>query len=176
MPMLTKPESRAIAETYLSLQGRGAKVKVRLGDGTDGCVWGTNLDTAVKVFYDLNTYVKEKWCYERLAFMNYTNTICGFWVPQMHDFNDELRVIEMDTIQGLPFVIDFAKTKSLDPEFSDEVLRYRNEKGLAEFGAENWSRVLMLLNELEEIGIFYLDPHPENIVFRTMPEAGDYMD
>lgn len=171
--MLTKEESRAIAETYLTVQGNGAKVKKLVGYGTDGWVWGTNATTAVKVLYEHSMYEKERWCYERLADMNYSNEICGFWVPMMHGFNDSLSTIEIDIIQGLPFIIDFAKTKSLDPEFSEEVLADRYAKGVSQFGAENWSRVLMLLNELEEIGIFYLDPHPDNIRFDAIPEWND---
>jgi hypothetical protein len=38
---------------YLSLTSADVKIKEYLGDGTDGAVWSTTHDTAIKVFkYD----------------------------------------------------------------------------------------------------------------------------
>ncbi len=158
---------RAVA--YLSLGGSGAKVKSRLGEGTDGFVWKTTADTAVKVFHEVRGYGNERDGYLRLAEYGYTKRIGEFWVPMMLGFDDDLRVVEMDIVQEPPYIIDFAKIR-LDrpPDFSADALAIYDEQGQERF-EHNWPKVQMLIATLESIGIYYLDAQRGNITFVDMP-------
>ncbi len=67
----------------------------------------------------------------RLAEYGITEKICGFWVPKMIGFCDELRVIEMDIVQTPPYIIDFAKVRlNSDPGFPAETLAEYDAEGL----------------------------------------------
>jgi hypothetical protein len=162
-------ETRERAATYLSLGGRGAKVKNFLGDGTDGWVWQSTDDTAVKAYLAPRGYWNERDSYERLAEYGFTNKIGEFWVPMMQGFDDDLLVVEMDVVQKPPYIIDFAKIKlNFPPEFSDDVVATLDEQGEERF-EHNWPKVKNLLRDLESIGIYYLDPQRGNITFPDMP-------
>jgi hypothetical protein len=154
---------------YLSVYREGVKVKERLGGGTDGEVWQTSADTAVKVFYAERGYYNERFSYERLAEFDVTQKLGQFWVPKMHFFNDELLVVEMDIMHHAPYVIDFGKvTLDRGPEYPEDTLRENEEAGLEQF-EHNWPAVKTLLRDLESFLIFYLDPRRGNIVFPDMP-------
>ena len=122
-------------------------------------------ETAVKVLERMAGYYNERDSYLRLAEYGITEKIEGFWIPQLIGYNDDLWVIEMQAISEPPYIIDFAKV-GIDrpPDFSEEVLRYAQEKGQEEFG-RHWPEVCQLLATLESFGIYYLDPRPSNIVF-----------
>lgn len=160
------------AARYLILHGNGAKLKDKLGEGTDGAVWLTDRDTAVKAFkYDIG-YANERDTYKRLARYGVTEKIAGFWVPEMLGSDDELKVIEMDIVQTPPYIIDFAKVRlNNDPGFSTETLAENDADGRWRFG-KNWPAVKMLMAELETYLIYYLDPKPHNIVFPNPDEDG----
>ena len=114
---------------YLSQIGGGVKIQRFLGDGTDGAVWSTNRDSAVKAFFDRRGYVNERDAYERLAWAGVEDKLDGFWIPQMIHCDEDLQVIEMDFMQNPPYIIDFAKVKiDESPEFSDEVLEESEER------------------------------------------------
>lgn len=151
---------------YLSLIGKGVKLKEFLGDGTDGAVWATENDTAIKVFnYDFG-YFNERDAYLRLADFGVTEKIDGFWIPKMIHCDDELMVVEMDLMQHPPYIIDFAKVKiDRPPDFSDETLADCERLGRERF-EHNWPAVKSLLSALESYQIYYLDPQPNNIVFQ----------
>jgi hypothetical protein len=166
---MPKPESFERLDHYLSLRSGGAKSNEYLGSGTDGDVWKTADDTAVKVFHYERGYLNERDSYQRLADFGVTNQIAGFWVPQMQGWNDRLMVIEMDVMHTPPYVIDFAKVRlNSPPEFSEEVLRDHEEQGRERF-EHNWRAVKRLLAELESYQIYYLDPQRGNITFPDMP-------
>jgi hypothetical protein len=157
---------------YLSLHGDGAKIKNKLGEGTDGTVWATDRDTAIKAFKYDSGYVNERDTYQRLADHGVTEQIAGFWIPKMLGSDDELRVIEMDIVQKPPYIIDFAKVRlNSDPGFSTETLAENDAHGRWLFG-KNWPIVKMLMAELETYLIYYLDPKPHNIVFPNPDEDG----
>jgi len=64
-----------------------------------------------------------------------------------------------------PHVLDFgAGYLDYRPEFSEEVWADWEEKTRERFGAR-WTIVKDILEEFEELGIFLLDPTPENIAF-----------
>jgi hypothetical protein len=153
------------ARQYLSLSGKGVKIKEFLGDGTDGVVWATDRSTAVKVFKAERGYFNERDTYQRLADFGVTEKIDGFWIPEMHGFDDALMVIEMDLMQNPPYIIDFAKVRiDRPPDFSEETQRDIDEQGRERF-EENWPAVKSLMATLESYQIYYLDPQPHNITF-----------
>lgn len=157
------------AAAYLSLSGGSEKIKTRLGDGTDGCVWRSTADTAVKAYWDARGYWNEKDTYIRLKDYGYTKRIGRFWVPKLIGCDDDLMVVEMDIVQEPPYIIDFAKVRlNFPPEFSEDVLENYHKDGAERFG-HNWPKVCALMEELESIGIYYLDPRPGNIMFPDMP-------
>jgi hypothetical protein len=162
---MTDPDRKDRIGQYLSLIGRGAKLKKFLGDGTDGEVWATDYDSAIKAFDREAGYFNERDSYQRLAEYGVTQKIDGFWIPKMLGFNDELKVIEMDFMQNPPYIIDFAKVRiDRPPDFSDEVLEDQELKGRDNFG-HNWQKVKGVIATLESYQIYYLDPSPRNIVF-----------
>ena len=150
---------------YLSLIRPGVKIKGFLGDGTDGAVWATESDTAIKVFnYEIG-YFNERDVYLRLADFGVTNEIAGFWIPAMIGYDDRLMIVEMDFMQNPPYIIDFAKVRiDRPPEFSEETLAYHEQQGRERF-EQNWPKVKSLMAALESYQIYYLDPQPYNIVF-----------
>lgn len=160
------------AARYLSLNRAGAKIKSKLGEGTDGSVWATDLDTAIKAFKYEFGYANERDTYQKLAEFGITEKIGEFWVPEMIGWSDDLNVIEMDIVQTPPYIIDFAKVRlNNDPGFSVETLAENEAAGLWHFG-RNWPRVKLLLSALESYLIYYLDPKPHNIVFPDPDDSG----
>src|SRR5262245_48222108 len=117
------PEKLDRARKYLNLIGGGVNLKEFLGDGTDGAVWATNRDTAVKVFDRIHGYENERDTYERLRSFGVTQNLGDFWVAQMIDANDDLMVIEMDLMQNPPYIIDFAKVRlNSPPDFPERTV------------------------------------------------------
>ena len=154
------------ARQYLNVHSFGVNIKDFLGDGTDGAVWATTNSTAVKVFERPGGYFNERDTYQRLKEFGFTESIEGFWVPEMHGYDDDLMVVEMDFIQSPPYIIDFAKVRiDRPPDFSEETLSDLEVKGQSLFG-EDWGRVKLLMATLESIQIYYLDPNASNIVLR----------
>jgi hypothetical protein len=170
--MVTDPGSpRERAEQYVSLYLTGEKLKSSLGNGTDGAVWSTTNNVALKAFHKERLYLKERNAYERLAECDVVDHIEGFSVPEMLRYDDDLLVVEMDLMEEPPYIIDFAKVRiDFPPDFSEETMADSEVRGLERFGP-NWSKVKDLMSALEDCGIYYLDPSPYNIVF---PEEGNY--
>ncbi|HVX60224.1 MAG TPA: hypothetical protein VHC19_06480 [Pirellulales bacterium] len=152
---------------YLNLLGHGVKITGFLGDGTDGAVWATDQNSAIKAFnYDFG-YFNERDAYARLADFGVTEQIAGFWIPKMLGCHDDLMVVEMDLMQQPPYIIDFAKVRfDRPPDFSEETLLQYEQQGLERF-ERRWPTVKLLMGALESFQIYYLDPQPNNIVFPT---------
>jgi hypothetical protein len=161
------PDKLDRARRYLSLIDERMKLQDFLGDGTDGAVWATSRDSAVKVFDHERGYFNERDTYQRLAKFDVTEKLGDFWIAKMIGCSDDLMVVEMDLMQNPPYIIDFAKVR-LDrpPEFSESTLEDSEEQGRELFG-NNWRAVKRLLADLESFQIYYLDPKPHNIVFPT---------
>jgi len=165
------PHYKTRLEAYLSLHRPHVNIKDFLGDGTDGAVWSTDITTAIKVFSAWRGYENERFTYQELRKWGITEKMAGFWIPEMHGFDDGLMVVEMDLMQNPPYIIDFAKVKFTDPEYSEETERDNEERGRERF-EHNWPEVQRLLSALESYQIFYVDPTPYNIVFPdTIPPA-----
>ena len=75
----------------------------------------------------------------------------------------------MELMQDPPYIIDFAKVRiDRPPDFSDDVLAEQERSGVELFG-HHWPEVQVLLDHLESLQIYYLDPKPGNIAFPDMP-------
>jgi len=154
------------AETYARV--RTARIIDELGFGVHGNVY-LFLDLiskgryAVKAHRHREAYARERDVYHRLR-ENHIETVRSFHVPRFIRSHDELRIIEM-TIVTKPHVLDFG-AGYLDhrPEFSEEVWADWEEKTRDRFGAR-WAVVEEILAEFEQLGVFLLDPTPDNIAF-----------
>ncbi len=153
---------------YAQLSKSGLQLASPLGEGTDGAVWRSNRDTAIKSFERIGGYYNERDCYLRFREYGLTEKIDHFWVPRLIDFNDDLWVVEMEIVVNKPYIIDFAKIRiDRPPDFSEEVLRDQEARGQDLFG-DHWPEVCQVMATLESYGIYYLDPQLGNIVFEDL--------
>lgn len=160
---MLNPDIRQRAEQYAG--SNNIILVEELGFGTDGAVWKSDRNTAIKSLEREIGYFNERDAYRRLAEFGLTQQIDEFWVPRLLNCSDELWVVEMDFITKPPYIIDFAKVRiDRSPDFSEETMRDSEARGRENFG-DDWSSVCRLLRGLESIGIYYLDPHPDNIKF-----------
>jgi len=134
-----------------------------LGHGTDGHVWSTNLDTAVKAFERETNYARELECYQRLAEKDVVQ-VSGFSVPSLVGHSDELLIVEMDIVSP-PCVLDFGKA------YVDDMPQQLNEMWRAEIETfedifeDNAYQAKVIIFALQQYGIFYFDAKPNNIKF-----------
>lgn len=162
---MINPDLLTRAQQYAELSKIAIDWERPLGDGTDGAVWKSNVDTAVKVLERERGYYNERDAYLRLQEYGFVEQVDGFWIPKLIAYCDRLWTIEMDFITKSPYILDFAKIR-LDrpPDFTEEVLDYQAKQNREQF-QHHWPEVQRLLNSLESIGIYYLDPQLGNINF-----------
>lgn len=136
-----------------------------LGDGTDGNVWKTARKTAVKAFKYNKNYDMELACYQRLTENNVTN-IMSLAVPRFVGCDHELQVIEMGIVSP-PCLIDFGKAYlDSQPEHSPETWRdHENEQ--REIWGDRYQDVQAVLWKLKQLGIYYRDANPRNLMFEA---------
>src|SRR5262245_61102169 len=107
---------------------RGIVIDTVLGYGTDGGVWASSRNTAIKGFERLGYYEIEFTCYQRLHRRNVTQ-IQGLAVPQVFDFDDNHQIIEIGLVTP-PYILDFAKASLDRPiDFSKEQLDDWDQQG-----------------------------------------------
>jgi hypothetical protein len=157
--------------SHLSAEERAKKYATQLGleltdflgDGTDGNVWKTARNTAIKAFNYKKNYDMELACYQRLKERNVTK-IMQLAVPRLVGHDAALQVIEMEIVSP-PCLIDFGKAY-LDhqPEHSAETWQDYNEEQ-REIWEDRYQEVQAVLWKLKELGIFYRDAKPRNIIF-----------
>jgi hypothetical protein len=145
-----------------------------LGSGKDGIVFVAKhkakpANVAIKILHFDESYLRERQAYQRLAKME-VSAVLGFNVPQLVDFDDGLRVLEM-TIVKRPFVLDFAGAY-LDeqPDFPADVLADWDAEKREQFEGR-WSAVQKILAAFAELGVYLLDVTPGNIAF--LERAGE---
>src|SRR4051812_34802759 len=140
MPM-TDSDLEIRAKKYAKLSGIELDFARPLGGGTDGKVWKSNKNTAVKVLERLVGYYNERDSYLRLAQFGWTEKFEGFWLPQLLDYNDNLWTIEMEIVTQKPYLLDFAKVRiDRPPDFSAEVIEAANQQG-QELFEHHWPKV-----------------------------------
>lgn len=101
-------------QSLLEAKARGIEYSQRrkltlsddLGWGMDGVVHFSDVSTAIKSFKYKDLYRQELDVYLRLQERK-VEQVCGFNVPKLVNYHDELMVIEMEVVSP-PFVLDFA--------------------------------------------------------------------
>ncbi len=159
--LLSRLESHALE--YGRSRGIAIALGNPLGFGTDGRVWKTSRQSAIKVFERESNYIRERDCYKRLKSRG-VSEIDGFEIPRLIDFDDMFLVVEMGIVSP-PFLLDFGKAY-LDqvPDFSPEVMADWEQQQEEYFG-DHWPRVRSALYSLQRLGIYYQDIRPGNIMF-----------
>lgn len=150
------------AEAYALL--RGFHLTGQLGAGMNGRVWkvrGNHKRAWALKIQDALGFRLECACYERLRELDVTE-VAGFNVPVLLRADERWRAIEMSIVDR-PFILDFAQAYlDVPPEFPEEVWAERRETWMERYG-EDWPTVRHALQELESLGIHYLDVHQGNI-------------
>jgi hypothetical protein len=142
---------------------RRLKIERYAGGGTDGSVWETNRKTVAKVFQYQKNYRMELACYQRLRQHRITN-IGQFAVPRLIESDDDLLVIEM-SIVSIPYLIDFGKAYlDYEPDHSAETWADHHQEQ-REIWEDRYKEVQSVLWRLRQLGIYYRDAKPGNIMF-----------
>jgi hypothetical protein len=153
------------AQKYADANGIRISSIVEFGHGMDGSVWVSNRESAIKVIRNRKNYADELESYRRLQRED-IRFLCGFAVPRLIGFNDELQVIEMNVVQK-PYLLDFGKVHFDGEErriFDESELSRERTAARSRYTAADWSRVAMVLHTLQsKYGIYYVDPRPTNI-------------
>lgn len=141
----------------------------RLGYGVHGIVYGVKRNTspgvhALKIHKQEAPYERERDVYLRFR-EDGVYEVLGFAAPELIHFDDNLQGFEMTLVKP-PFVLDYASAY-LDscPDFTEEVWEDWRIKNAEQFG-DDWLVAQRILSELEEHGVYMLDPSPSNIRFR----------
>lgn len=145
---------------------RQLQLSSQLGQGYDGTVFSTNQGTAIKSLAFERLYQRERDVYLRIR-ENGVESIHGFSVPAMIDFDDHLWTIEMEIVSP-PFVLDFAGAY-LDraPDYPAEVMEEWEADKCEQFGEERWEVVRIIMFTFQRYGIYLADVKPGNIVFEN---------
>lgn len=155
------------AEIYAKSKGLVLIRQPMLGHGSDGAVWRTSRDTALKVLHKEENFTNELECYRRFKAAG-VRSIGRFAVPFLEGSDESLRVIEM-TIVDPPFLLDFGKVH-LDvppPYFGDKQLMANAYSEWRERYGSDWLAIASVLGVLRaKFGIYYVDPRPSNICLR----------
>ena len=139
----------------------GIYLVTELGHGTDGSVFNSSRETAIKAFSRQRNFMHELQCYQLLDAKKITR-IKQFAIPSLIGFDDSLMVIEM-TVVAPPYLIDFGKVSIGNPP--EPLWQSQLEEEGQELFEDRWPIVRSLLANLEMHGIYYLDPKPGNIRF-----------
>lgn len=138
-------------------------VTKQLGFGTQGVVFLTKRDTAIKIHALSAGYIRERDIYMRLRDCG-VERILGMKIPRLRGWNDDLFVIEMSVV-SIPCIIDFGGAY-LDT-MPDHMVRddiWLEEKS-EEFG-DNWKNAQSVIRELEHrANIWLADVNTGNIKF-----------
>ena len=151
------------AKTYCRL--RGLILTRELGFGTQGVVYKTSRNTALKVYDLADGFNREIDVYFRLQERRITH-IRGMSVPRIMDFDADLLAFEMSIVR-VPCVLDFGGAY-LDekPDHMSRDESWFSSKAF-EFG-ENWDEAQAVIRELEYRGDLWLaDVNTGNIKFRS---------
>jgi len=149
--------ARYCAQHHLQITGK-------FGAGKDGTVFQTQSGSAVKVHERLDSYEAERDIYLRLLERNVVE-VCGLTVPVLLNFDDDLRVLEMQMVSP-PYLLDFASAwLDKPPDFSREVINEWHQRLRESFG-ERFPDIMHVLETLaNEAGVYMLDIHPHNVKF-----------
>jgi len=156
-----KNDLRAKGQLYC---GRNdTSIASNLGFGTQGMVFKTARNSAIKV-YSLETgYVRERDVYRRLQDRN-IQSIQGFVIPRIANWDDTLLVFEMSVV-SVPCILDFggAYLDNPPPHMRRDQIWLEDKE--TDFGS-NWPMAQSIIRELEYRGDIWLsDVNSNNIKF-----------
>jgi hypothetical protein len=158
-------------QQFSSRHGLRLRLTKELGSGTDGYVWATTSQTAVKSCLREENFLREIQCYQRLRDLRISK-IDECDIPSLVRYDGSLFAFEMDIVKP-PFLLDFGKAYiDIPPDFTDEVL-HDLETQQREIWEDRWPDVRSIVWQLEQIGIYYLDTKPGNIMFKEIPYPQD---
>jgi hypothetical protein len=159
------------AERYAHSRSIVVDFQSSLGFGSDGAVWPTSRGSALKILYRVRNYDVERDCYLRLRDAGWKR-VGILTIPRLVDFDDELLAIEMEIVQP-PYLLDFGKVYIDEPPvyWNDSQLMTNFYEEKAPLFGKNWPRVLSAMASLEQLGIYYVDPRPQNISFGDDDDA-----
>lgn len=142
----------------------GCEVANRLGFGIDGTVFGTDRQSALKVFDRPSAFHVEHAVYLRLL-EHRVQAIQGLTVPQLVGADRQLCILELSIVQP-PYLLDFARAQLDRPlDFPLHVMEQWYVDKAEQFG-DDWPRVQSVMRELERrYGIYLLDANPGNFNF-----------
>ena len=174
--MGTDAELLARADQYCNSKGTKVIRQPILGHGSDGAVWQTDRNTAVKVLARERNFNAELECYLRLKEHNIRD-MEGFAIPFLVGYDETLWVIEMPIVRP-PYLLDFGKVYlDTPPPYHDDqqLLAHAYQEWQVRFGCD-WPQVASLLKTLEtRFGIYYVDPRPSNICTGNEDNSDDWM-
>ena len=140
-----------------------ASVVLQLGFGTQGMVFRTNRNTAIKVYDREDGYRREHAIYQRLKERKIFE-IRGLMIPRLKRHDDTLFVIEMSVVH-VPCIIDFGGAYlDFAPEHMVRDEMWEEQKA-EEFGAY-WEYAKAVIREIEyRANIWLADVNTGNIKF-----------
>ncbi len=156
---------KSAAESYANPRAIDVQFQSPLGFGSDGTVWPTSRGSALKILYRNHNYEVERDCYLRLMEAGWRR-LGTLNIPRLVDYDDQLLAIEIEIVEP-PYLLDFGKVYIDQPPvyWNDEQLMANFYEEKAPLFGRNWPRVLFAMASLEQIGIYYVDPRPQNISF-----------
>lgn len=158
---MTNPPANDRVQAYA--KQTGLELTNFLGDGTDGTVWKSQTNSAIKAFEYEKNYRMELACYQRLSAMGVSN-IGDLSVPRLLGFDEGLLVIEMGVVSP-PCILDFGKAYvDHEPDHSEETWEEHYEQQ-REIWEDRFDDVQAVLWKLRQLGIYYRDASPRNIQF-----------
>lgn len=151
------------ARRYAERRSISVARELRLGYGSDGTVWKSSTNSAVKAVSLDKNFRDERDSYLRLRDAGVTQ-IGVFAVPTLIDHDDSLRVVEMEIVRP-PYLLDFGKVylDQQPPYWDDEHLMSEVHDEWRQLFDQRWPDVEFALGRLRQLGIFYADPKPANI-------------
>jgi hypothetical protein len=158
-----KIKLNAKAEQYC--ERNNTTVTQELGYGTQGVVFKTAHNTAIKAYDLAEGYHREVNIYKRLKERN-IQSIRGLNIPRVVNWDDELYIFEMSIVH-VPCVLDFGGAyldAQPDHMVRDEIWFSQKQE---EFG-NNWEEAQAVIRELEyRAGIWLSDVNTGNIKFAS---------
>jgi hypothetical protein len=142
------------------------KLAERLGFGVHGIIYAVEGKSkkgrkAIKAHDEAGPYARERDVYVHLKNL-LVDRIRGFNVPQLINFDDSRRIIEMSIVTR-PFVLDFAGAYLHEaPEFPEETWAAWEAEKREQFEGR-WPKVMEILAELAALGVHMVDVTPGNI-------------
>jgi hypothetical protein len=138
-------------------------IAAEIGYGTQGIVYKTNRNTAVKVHHLSQGYERERGVYARLTERSIVSSR-GFSIPRIFAWNDDLLVFEMSIVH-VPCVLDFGGAYlDLLPDHLQRDELWLEQKA-QEFG-ENWLEAQSIIRDIEfRADIWLADVNTGNIKF-----------